>query len=409
MSQVYAFKARTSMGQAKIGNITAESQSQALSELQEQGLIVTDLQLSRDIAGKVQTRGGLKGFFGAKVPLKDLAVMSRQFAVLYSSGVTIVQSLDTVARQTTNPRLKDALRKVYREVEGGAGVGEAMKRNPELFPVILYNMVAAGEVAGSLDVVLDRAASHFEREHEVESKIKAALFYPKLVVGVIVLVGAFLITLVVPRFAELFTGMGVTLHLPTRMLIFLGVFVSRWWWTVALAGLGAWLSLTWYGNTPRGKVVFDRLSLRLPIFGELNKKNIVSRFCRNLATLSRSGVPIIPAIMLVRQTIGNSIVAEALSSAQEAIRAGHGIAPQLEKSGYFPPLVVQMVYVGEETGMLDSMLERASDFYDAEIKATTEQMTQLIEPMVFIFLGIVVAFIILAIVLPMFDSLQMVG
>jgi len=222
-------------------------------------------------------------------------------------------------------------------------------------------------------------------------------------------VGAFLITFVVPRFAELFAGMGVTLPLPTLMLISVGVFMSRWWWTVALAVLVTWFFLSWYRNTPRGKVVFDRLSLRLPIFGELNKKNIVSRFCRNLATLSRSGVPIIPAMMLVRQTVGNIIISEALSPAQEAIRAGHGIAPQLEKSGYFPPLVVQMVYVGEETGALDSMLERASDFYDAEIKATTEQMAQLIEPMVFIFLGIVVTFIVLAVVLPMFDSLQMVG
>ncbi|MDP3486784.1 MAG: type II secretion system F family protein, partial [Bacillota bacterium] len=279
----------------------------------------------------------------------------------------------------------------------------------DVFPPIFYNMVAAGEIAGSLDEVLNRAANHFEREHEVESKVKAALFYPKMVVGVIILVCTFLVAFVVPKFAELFSGMGVALPLPTRMLIGLGTIVTNWWWLIGLVSIGIYVLVSWYQSTPQGKVVFDRMALHLPIFGELNKKNFVSRFCRSLATLTRSGVPIIPAMMLVRQTLGNYVIAESLASAQEAIRTGQGIAPQLEKSGYFPPLVIQMVEVGEETGSLDIMLERASDFYDAEIKAMTEQMTQLIEPIVFLVLGVIVTFIILAIMLPMFDSLKMVG
>lgn len=409
MSQVYTFKARSMRGEARNGYITAESQNEALRKLQEQGLIVTDLQLSRDITHQWQGGGGLKGLFRTRIPVKDLAIMSRQFSVLYTSGVTIIQSLNTVYKQTTNPTLKETLRKVMQHVESGQGLGEAMKRYADVFPPVFYNMVAAGEVAGSLDVVLQRAADHFERENEVESKVKSALFYPKLVVGVIVVVAAFLLTFVVPKFADLFAGMGVELPLPTRMLIATGAVMSQWWWLIGLLVLCVWLFLTWYKSTPQGKVVFDRLLLRVPIFGELNKKNYVSRFCRNLSTLSRSGVPIVPAMMLVRQTLGNVIIAESLAPAQEAIRTGQGIAAQLEKSGYFPPLVVQMVAVGEETGALDVMLERASDFYDSEIKAMTEQMTQLIEPMVFIFLGIIVTFIILAIMLPMFDSLKMVG
>jgi len=396
-------------GTSHSGTVSAESQDEALKKIQQQGLVVIDLQLSRDIAHTLKSGSGLKSIFQKRVPERDLAIMARQFSVLYNAGVTIIKSLHTVYKQTQQPELKDTLRKVAMHVESGLGLGEAMKRYPDVFPAIFYNMVAAGEVAGSLDEVLDRAANHFEREHEIGAKVKAALFYPKMVVGVIIIVCAFLIAFVVPKFAELFSGMGVDLPLPTRMLIGLGTILTSWWWLIGLIFIGMYALFSWYRSTPPGKVVFDRMALHVPIFGELNRKNFVSRFCRSLSTLTRSGVPIIPAMMLVRQTLGNAIIAESLSSAQEAIRTGQGIAPQLEKSGYFPPLVIQMVEVGEETGSLDIMLERASDFYDAEIKAMTEQMTQLIEPIVFLILGVIVTFIILAIMLPMFDSLKMVG
>lgn len=332
----------------------------------------------------------------------------RQFAVLFGSGVTIMQSLRTLEQQTSHRELKARLRQVTQAVVAGEGLGAAMKRHPEVFPALLYNMVAAGEVSGALETVLDKAASHFEREHAIETRVKSALFYPKLVVGTIVLVVTFLLVFVVPRFAELFAGMGVALPLPTRILIGLGEFMASWWWAVGIGFGATYAAVMWYKTTPHGRVVLDRCSLRLPIFGELNRMNFVSRFCRNLATLSRSGVPIVPAMILVRTTIGNRVLEDALRPAEEAIKAGQGISVQLARSGFFPPLVTQMVAVGEETGALDTMLERASDFYDGEIKALTDRLAQLIEPIVFLVLGVVVTFIILAVMLPMFDTFRMV-
>jgi len=408
MSQVYAFKARAATGAAHSGTITADSQAEALKKLQERGLVVTHLELSRDLATQWRAGKGTRSLFKRAVPVKDLSMFCRQFAVLFGSGVTIMQSLRTLEQQTTNPQLKTTLRQVTQAVVAGEGLGLAMRRYPDVFPALLYNMVAAGEVSGALETVLDRAASHFEREHAVETRVKAALFYPKLVIGVMVLVVTFLLAFVIPRFADLFTGMGVALPLPTRMMLGLGAFMAAWWWAVALGFAAAYALMQWYRSTPRGRVVFDRLSLRLPIMGQLNRMNFVSRFCRNLATLSRSGVPIVPAMMLVRTTLGNRVLEDALRPAEEAIKAGQGIGAQLTRSGFFPPLVTQMVAVGEETGALDNMLERASDFYDGEIRALTDRLAQMIEPLVFAFLGIIVTFIILAVMLPMFDTLRMV-
>ncbi|MBT9156827.1 MAG: Type II secretion system protein F [Firmicutes bacterium] len=408
MSEVYAFKARAATGAAHSGTITAESQSEALKKLQERGLVVTHLEITRDLGAQLRASRGKQSLFTRPMPAKDLSMFCRQFAVLFGSGVTIMQSLRTLEQQTSHRELKARLRQVTQAVVAGEGLGAAMKRHPEVFPALLYNMVAAGEVSGALETVLDKAASHFEREHAIETRVKSALFYPKLVVGTIVLVVTFLLVFVVPRFAELFAGMGVALPLPTRILIGLGEFMASWWWAVGIGFGATYAAVMWYKTTPRGRVVLDRLSLRLPIFGELNRMNFVSRFCRNLATLSRSGVPIVPAMILVRTTIGNRVLEDALRPAEEAIKAGQGISVQLARSGFFPPLVTQMVAVGEETGALDTMLERASDFYDGEIKALTDRLAQLIEPIVFLVLGVVVTFIILAVMLPMFDTFRMV-
>ncbi|MBS3937459.1 MAG: type II secretion system F family protein [Peptococcaceae bacterium] len=410
MAILYDYRARTADGQQKAGQIEADYEQEALLKLQERGLVVVHLEPSRDISTYLtRSSTGKVTLIAQAVTLKDLAIMSRQFAVLYGAGVSILQSLRTVVRQTQNARLRDLLQQVATMVEAGQGMGESMKRYPAVFPPLLYNMVAAGEIAGSLEEVLNRAATHFEREYDMEQRIRAALNYPKMVVSAMILVGGFLVAFVVPRFADIFTMLGVKLPLPTRILLGMGAFMERFWWVLALIAFAAYISLKFYAKTKKGQITMDSLALRYPIFGDITKKKIVSRFCRSLATLSKSGVPIIPALALVRQTLGNSVFSDALRPAQDAVRMGQGVAAQLEKTGYFPPLVVQMVAVGEETGSFDQMLEKASEFLDAEISSTTDNIAQLLEPIVIGVLAIVVTFIILAIVMPMFDTFRLIG
>jgi len=409
MGQIYAYKARNTHGVLVKGTVSADTQSVALKMLQDKDLFVIKLELSRDLVDSLKSKKGLKELFAKPIPAKDMSIFCRQFSVLYGAGVSIVDSLKTVTSQTTNKRLREAMQKVVNLVVSGKSIGESMKVHKDVFPAILYNMVAAGEASGALDTVLDRAAKHFEREFEIEKKVKSALFYPKIVVGAIVIVVSFLLVFVVPNFADLFSGMGVELPLPTRILIGMGDVVTTWWWLIVLGFMSFSALMTWFKGTPRGEVIFDNLELKMPIFGKLSRMNYVSRFCRNLATLNKSGVAIVPSLMLVRQTLGNKVIEEALLPAEEAIKSGQSIAVQLAKSGFFPQLVTQMVTVGEATGTLDTMLEKASDFYDDEIKVLADSMAQLIEPIVFIVLGVVVAFIILSIMLPMFDSLQLVS
>lgn len=409
MGQIYAYKARNTHGVLVKGTVSADTQSVALKMLQDKDLFVIKLELSRDLVDSFKSKKGFKELFVAPIPAKDMSIFCRQFSVLYGAGVSIVDSLKTVTSQTTNKRLREAMQKVVNLVVSGKSIGESMKVHKDVFPAILYNMVAAGEASGALDTVLDRAAKHFEREFEIEKKVKSALFYPKIVVGAIVIVVSFLLVFVVPNFADLFSGMGVELPLPTRILIGMGDVVTTWWWLIVLGFMSFSALMTWFKGTPRGEVIFDNLELKMPIFGKLSRMNYVSRFCRNLATLNKSGVAIVPSLMLVRQTLGNKVIEEALLPAEEAIKSGQSIAVQLAKSGFFPQLVTQMVTVGEATGTLDTMLEKASDFYDDEIKVLADSMSQLIEPIVFIVLGVVVAFIILSIMLPMFDSLQLVS
>ena len=409
MGQIYAYKARNAHGVLVKGTVSADTQSVALKMLQDKDLFVIKLDLSRDLVDSFKSKKGFKELFVAPIPAKDMSIFCRQFSVLYGAGVSIVDSLKTVTSQTTNKRLREAMQKVVNLVVSGKSIGESMKVHKDVFPAILYNMVAAGEASGALDTVLDRAAKHFEREFEIEKKVKSALFYPKIVVGAIVIVVSFLLVFVVPNFADLFSGMGVELPLPTRILIGMGDVVTTWWWLIVLGFMSFSALMTWFKGTPRGEVIFDNLELKMPIFGKLSRMNYVSRFCRNLATLNKSGVAIVPSLMLVRQTLGNKVIEEALLPAEEAIKSGQSIAVQLAKSGFFPQLVTQMVTVGEATGTLDTMLEKASDFYDDEIKVLADSMAQLIEPIVFIVLGVVVAFIILSIMLPMFDSLQLVS
>lgn len=408
---IFDYRARDSTGRIQTGRIDAAEERDAVMQLQRLKLTVISLGISRDIGTMVKSSKKDLGpsLFKVKVTSRDLASMTRQLGMLYSSGINIADALRTIHQQTANPTLKALLQNVATRVREGEGLGESLRRYPHVFPPLLYNMVSAGEVSGSLDEVLDRAALHFERDNEIEEKVKSALFYPKMVLTAMGAVSVFILAFVVPRFTELFLGLGVALPLPTRILMAMGNFMGSYWWAVAVGAFALYAFTLWYGKTADGHRRFDDWSLRYPVFGKLNSKKIVARFCRTLGTLSRSGVPIVPAMALVRQVVGNIVVEEALLPAQEAIRRGEAIAPQLAKCAIFPPMVIQMITVGEETGGLETMLERAAGFMEDEVKHISERMTQMIEPYVIILLGFGVTFVVLSVVLPMFDSFGAIG
>lgn len=406
MREVYAYRGRTGTGKLERGMVEASSQREALDRLHQLGLTVVGLRLRKRLAPLTGRVGPLA--FTSRVTLKDLAVSVRQLSVLYGAGIPVLQSVRTVREQCRHAHLKKMWARCATHIESGQGLGEAMRHYPEVFPPILYHMVTMAEVSGALDVVLNHAANHFEREYAIEQKVRSALAYPKVVVGVIGVVGVFVVMYVLPEFAGMFAAQGVQLPLLTQIVLGTGAFLTRRGWLIlGMVAFGA-LAAVAHRDTPKGRVLFDRLALGYPVFGELNRKKLVSRFCSSLGTLTRSGVQIIPALTLVRATLGNAVVGNALHAAQEAVSRGETLGPQLAKTGYFPPMVTQMVIVGEETGSLDDMLDKAAVFVDAEIRNMTDRITQLIEPMVILGLAGVVTLVIVAVVLPMFATFGLV-
>lgn len=406
MREVYAYRGRTVAGKLERGVLEASSQREALDRLHQLGLTVVGLRLRRSLAPLTGLTSPLA--LQSRVTLKDLAVSIRQLAVLYGAGIAVLQSVRTVQEQCRHGQLKKIWARCATHIESGQGLGEAMRHYPEVFPPILYHMVTVAEMSGALDAVLNHAANHFEREYAIEQKVRSALAYPKVVVGVIGMVGLFVVMYVLPEFADMFAAQGVELPLLTRIVLGTGGFLLRWGWLILAATAFFALAAVAHRGNPEGRALWDRLALRYPVFGDLNRKKLLSRFCSSLGTLTRSGVQIMPALTLVRATVGNVVVGTALHAAQEAVGRGQTLGPELAKTGFFPPMVTQMVIVGEETGTLDDMLDKAAMFIDAEIRNLTDRITQLIEPVVIVALAAVVALVIVAVVIPMFATFGLV-
>jgi type IV pilus assembly protein PilC len=406
MREVYAYRARTGTGQLERGTVEATNQREALDRLHQLGLTVVGFRLQRGLTRLAGVPRPLA--LRSRVTVKDLAVSLRQLSVLYGAGIPVLQCVHTVQEQCQQARLKGMWARCAMHIQSGQGLGEAMTHYPEVFPPILYHMVTMAEMSGALDIVLNHAANHFEREHAIEQKVRSALAYPKVVLAAIGVVGLFVVAYVLPQFTAMFTAQGVELPVLTQMVLGSGEFLLRWGWLILAAiACSVMLALS-HRRTPQGRLWWDRMALRYPAFGDLNRKKLVSRFCSSLAVLARSGVQIVPAMTLTRTTVGNLVVGSALQAAQEAVTRGQTLGPELAKTGYFPPMVTQMVIVGEETGTLDDMLEKAAAFIDAEILNLTNRITQLIEPMVIVALAAAVALVMVAVVLPMFATFGLI-
>jgi type IV pilus assembly protein PilC len=341
--------------------------------------------------------------FKKKVKPKDVAIMSRQLATMINSGLTLTRSLGVLEQQVENPVLQTVVGDVKSRVEEGSSLSGAMEAHPKVFSHLYVSMVRAGEAGGALDETMVRLAETLEAAVRLRSKVKSAMSYPIVVLSLIVIVVSAMLLFVVPVFEQMYTDLGGTLPLPTLMLLSLSNLLVTFWWMVVAIVVGAVVAFRRWKRTDSGRVTWDAIKLRLPIVGGLVQKVSISRFARTLAVLSRSGVPVLQALDIVADTAGNSQVSAGVVAMRTSVKNGEALAAPLHRHAVFPPMVTQMMVVGEETGAIDEMLGKVSDFYDQEVEDTVNSLTSLIEPLLIVVLGVSVGAILIALYLPMFN------
>ena len=341
--------------------------------------------------------------FGEKVTQRDVVIFTRQLATMIDAGLPIVQALDLLARQTENKTFSRVIATLKHEVESGSAFAEALAKHPAVFDALYINMVSAGELGGMLDTILVRLAAYMEKAGKLKAKIKSALIYPLSVVGIAVLVTALLLVYVIPVFGEMFAGLGEELPLPTQIAINLSAVAIAYFWHMLAGIVGTLVGVRAYYRTERGRQMLDGLLLRVPVVGDMFRKTAVARFTRTLSTLVSSGVPILDSLAITAKTAGNKVVENAVLAARQSISEGKTLADPLIHSQVFPPMVCHMVQVGETTGALDTMLAKIADFYDDEVDTAASNLTTLIEPVVILFLGVVIGGIIVSMYLPIFQ------
>ncbi len=404
MAASYAYKVKDRSGQVANGVIEGDSISTVVGKLRQMGYTVIN----------VNERSASKGtaslqFFKKKVKTKDITVFSRQFATMISSGLSLTKSLNILAEQTENSTFAEVLVKLQKDVEAGQSLSEALASRPDVFNSLFINMVKAGETGGVLDEVLLRVAEHFEKDTVLKSKIKSAMAYPLIMFIMSMLIVFAMITFIVPVFVNMFAQLGGDLPLPTLILVFASNAIRSFWYVFIGLIMAIRFAVKNYKKTPQGKFFFDTMKLKLPVFGVLNTKMAVARFTRTFGTLVSSGVPILQGLDIVSETANSEVISRAVKEARISIKEGETIAKPLAKSAVFPPMVVQMIAVGEETGQLDEMLTKIADFYDQEVTAMVEGLTSLIEPLMIGAMGFVIGGIIISLYLPMFKLITLIG
>ncbi|MBA2565321.1 MAG: type II secretion system F family protein [Gemmatimonadetes bacterium] len=395
----YVWRARTVSGDVQTGELEAESEGAVIGQLRRSRLVPLSVKPKpRDISFS----------FGERVGIKDLVIFTRQFATMINAGLPLVQSLDILGQQTEKKGFAGRVKQVLNDVESGNTLADSMRRHPKVFSELFVNMVAAGEAGGILDVILLRLAEYMEKAEKLRRKVKGAMFYPATVMGFAAMAIAVLLIFVIPTFAGFFIGAGVALPLPTRIVIGASQFLLGWWWAVGLALGGLFYGIKKWKATPAGGVTFDRILLGVPVLGNVVRKSSIARFARTLGTLTASGVPILEGLEITARTSGNKVVENAILESRVSIAGGDTISEPLRKSEVFPPMVVQMINVGEQTGGLDEMLNKVADFYDSEVDSAVDAMTSVIEPIMIVFLGVVVGGMVVAMYLPIFDIIKTV-
>jgi len=400
----YEYSVRDKSGKIVSGKLDAESQTAVAARLKQMGYAPVSITASK--AG-MKKEINIPGF-GKKVKIKDLAIMSRQFATMINSGLSMLRSLTILSEQTDNKELARVLSEVAKDVETGGALSTSLGKFPEVFPPLMVNMCRAGEVGGFLDSVLLQIAENYEAEVKLRGKVKAAMTYPVVVFIMAILAVTGMLLFIVPTFAAMFDGLGGELPAPTKILVILSEILKKGAPVIVvalIAGAFIWKKVK---RTDRVRNVVDPLKLKIPVFGPLFQKIALARFARNLGTMMHSGVPILQSLEIVSDTTGNVVLARAIRDVQDSVRSGETLAGPLANHPVFPPMVVQMLSVGEDTGALDTMLHKIAEFYDQDVEATTESLTALIEPLMIAVLGGIIGSMIIALYMPIFKVFDLI-
>jgi len=402
MATVFTWEGKTRQGTVQKGELAANSKEEVSALLRKQNIFPIN------VSAKPKE---IKLKFGApKVTDKDIVILTRQLATMIDAGLPLVQCLDILGSQTENESLAKVVTQVRSDVESGSTFADALKKHPKIFDNLYVNMVAAGEAGGILDTILQRLAVYMEKFAKIKRQIKSAMIYPAVILFVAVSVVALLLVIVVPMLAAMFAEAGQLLPLPTRIVITISNFLKGWGGLILLVSvIGSVVALVQWRKTEKGLKITDGIALKVPVMGDLIRKVSVAKFTRTLGTLLTSGVPILEGLLIVARTAGNKIVEDAIISTRQSVSEGKTLAEPLTKFAVFPPMVTQMIAVGEATGALDNMLTKIADFYDDEVDSAVATLTSMLEPMLMIFLGTTVGFVIVAMYMPIFQMGSAIG
>lgn len=398
---VYRYKVINAQGSAQDGTETAATRSELMFRLRERKLYPVKVEevIEKDIKDL--------DVFG-RIKIKQIAIFNRQFATMLNAGVTIVNCLDILRQQTGHKKMKKIINELYEDVQKGLTFSEALSKHGDVFPHLMISMIEAGESSGSLDTVLMRTAVHYEKEAKINNKIKSAMIYPLVLMIVATAVVIFLLTFVMPTFISMFEGSNVDLPGPTRALLAISKSLSSFWYIYAIIIISAIYLFRRFSATSEGRLIIDRWKLRLPVIKGLTSRVISARFTRTMSTLLASGIPLLQAMENVAGAVGNSVVEQSILSAREDVRKGVALSSPIRKMGYFPPMVDNMIKIGEEAGTLDDILDKTANIYDEEVETEIQRLLSLMEPVMIVFMALIVGFIVIAMMMPMFDMLKTV-
>jgi type IV pilus assembly protein PilC len=397
----YEWKGRDRNGNTQSGVLIADSKDAVIAALRRQQIVVTTVKEKGKEIALPRLGGGIKS--------KDIAVFTRQFSVMIDAGLPLVQCLDILGQQQENKGFQKVVLQVRQDVEAGASLAESMRKHPQAFDDLYVNMVAAGEAGGILDTILQRLAIYIEKAVKLRTQVRSAMIYPVAVISIAIIVVYIILWKVIPVFASLFQGLGADLPFLTLWVVAASKFIGRFWWLIMIVVAASIIGLRQYYRTETGRYQIDALLLRAPVLGIILRKIAIARFCRTLGTLLSSGVAILESLEITARTSGNAVIEEAILKVRKAVEEGKTLADPLARTEQFPPMVCQMIGVGEQTGAMDTMLSKIADFYEDEVDAAVEGMMKLIEPVMIAFLGIVIGTIVVAMYLPLFTLISKIG